>query len=193
MQIDLAGVLPGEFDRLSASGSVKLGGALEVRAVGNFIPLPGTIYDIIAGASLTGIFGSVINGTPYSVTFTPIYNPTPGHVGLSVGALAGDANLDGKVTGADYTIWAANFNKNGDWLAGDFNGDGKVTGADYTIWAANFGSAAAALPNIAPIPEPSTAVLLAIAVAIAPLVIRRQPQARPRTTYGSRTPCTLNG
>lgn len=53
----------------------------------------------------------------------------------------GDANGDGLVTGADYTIWAANFGRglvDATVGEGDFNGDGKVTGADYTIWAANF-------------------------------------------------------
>jgi len=54
-------------------------------------------------------------------------------------ALAGDANFDGCVTGADYTLWADNYLMTGaDWEDGDFNLDGQVTGADYTLWADNY-------------------------------------------------------
>jgi autotransporter-associated beta strand protein len=70
----------------------------------------------------------------------------PGNpAGLSSGTievrftLLGDANLDGKVNGADFAILAANFNKavNG-WDQGDFNFDGKVNGADFAALAQNF-------------------------------------------------------
>lgn len=74
----------------------------------------------------------------------------------------GDANNSGTVTGADYTLWADNFQKlNGNALytQGDWNGDGFVTGADYTLWADNFGVPSA----IVPVPEPATATLAAFA------------------------------
>lgn len=60
--------------------------------------------------------------------------------------LLGDANLDGKVNGADFTIMAANFNQsvtNG-WDKGDFNYDGSVNGADFTLLAQNFNQSATA-------------------------------------------------
>lgn len=56
-------------------------------------------------------------------------------------ALPGDANLDGRVSGADYTVWADHFNKhNGDARPedGDFNDDGFVTGADLAVWLNHF-------------------------------------------------------
>ena len=53
--------------------------------------------------------------------------------------LLGDANLDGKVNGTDFTITAANFNESGtSWDQGDFNYDGKVNGADFNLLAENF-------------------------------------------------------
>lgn len=54
--------------------------------------------------------------------------------------IAGDANFDGKVDGADYTVWADNFFKPNNSLIyqGDFNQSGKIDGADYTVWADNF-------------------------------------------------------
>jgi hypothetical protein len=54
--------------------------------------------------------------------------------------LLGDANLDGKVNGADFTLMAANFNDavtNG-WDEGDFNYDGAVNGSDFVLLADNF-------------------------------------------------------
>jgi len=61
----------------------------------------------------------------------PLYAPPP---------LPGDANGDGAVDGADYTIWADHYQQSGGWEDGDFNGDGTVNGADYTIWADNCGT-----------------------------------------------------
>ena len=53
--------------------------------------------------------------------------------------LLGDANLDGIVNAADFTILAANFNQPvTGWDQGDFNYDGLVNAADFTDLAANF-------------------------------------------------------
>jgi hypothetical protein len=53
--------------------------------------------------------------------------------------LLGDANLDGLVNAADFTILAANFNQPvTGWDQGDFNYDGLVNAADFTDLAANF-------------------------------------------------------
>jgi autotransporter-associated beta strand protein len=53
--------------------------------------------------------------------------------------LLGDANLDGLVNAADFTILAANFNQPvTGWDLGDFNYDGLVNAADFTDLAANF-------------------------------------------------------
>jgi hypothetical protein len=54
--------------------------------------------------------------------------------------LLGDANLDGKVNGADFTLMAAHFNDsvtNG-WDEGDFNYSGAVNGADFVLQSNNF-------------------------------------------------------
>jgi hypothetical protein len=55
--------------------------------------------------------------------------------------LPGDANGDGAVTDADYTIWADNYGASpASPEMGDFNGDGVVSDADYTVWADNYGA-----------------------------------------------------
>jgi sugar lactone lactonase YvrE len=86
----------------------------------------------------------------------------------------GDANGDGLADGADYTVWADNFNLPGTYniAQGDYNGDGKVDGADYTVWADNFtpGAAAAALA----IPEPTTGALALLGGLTLLLAARRR-------------------
>jgi hypothetical protein len=55
----------------------------------------------------------------------------------------GDANLDGQVTGDDYTVIDSNLNTDPaagkEWVAGDMNRDGIVTGDDYTVIDSNMG------------------------------------------------------
>ncbi len=102
--------------------------------------------------------------------------------------LYGDANLDGVVSGDDFTILTDNLGKqvNG-WDKGDFNYDGVVNGDDFTLLTDNLGKqangaditlpaadyaavnafAAAngfAIPTIA-VPEPTSAGLALIAVS----------------------------
>jgi hypothetical protein len=58
----------------------------------------------------------------------------------------GDVNLDGKVTGDDYTVIDANLNttpaRGIAAMAGDANMDGVVTGDDYTVVDANLAETA---------------------------------------------------
>jgi hypothetical protein len=54
--------------------------------------------------------------------------------------LYGDANLDGLVSGDDFTILAANIGKIvSGWDKGDFNYDGVVSGDDFTLLVSNLG------------------------------------------------------
>lgn len=82
----------------------------------------------------------------------------------SLALTPGDANGDGLVNGADYTLWADNFLEVArSFDLGDFNGDGIVDAGDYTLWADNFAPSdllAAATP------EPSTNLLLAIGAGV---------------------------
>ena len=94
--------------------------------------------------------------------------------------LLGDANLDGLVNAADFTILAANFNQPvTSWDQGDFNYDGLVNAADFTDLAANFNQGASGAASagdvaaldafaaanglLADVPEPGCAGMLAMA------------------------------
>lgn len=99
----------------------------------------------------TPTFTQVANypfGSPERVFFNP-NNPREVWVGSfgngfrigfdNSGLLAGDANMDGKVSFADYITLANNFAQTGKWQNGDFNNDYQVTFADYIALANNFG------------------------------------------------------
>jgi hypothetical protein len=92
----------------------------------------------------------------------------------------GDANLDGKIDGSDYSrIDYGYLNKLTGWYNGDFNYDGVVNGSDYTLIDNAFNTQGAILTNlissptaivtseIAPVnavPEPASLGMLGIAL-----------------------------
>lgn len=93
----------------------------------------------------------------------------PGPAVLMRLTLAGDANLDGTVSIADFSRLAANFNFLGGWDRGDFNYDGTTTIADFALLAANFNRQLARGP--ANVPEPAT---LGAAGSVFTLVLSRR-------------------
>ena len=79
--------------------------------------------------------------------------------------LPGDANRDGVVDQADYTVWYNHYGGSGGWEQGDFNDDGLVDQADYSLWYNNYGSSS-------PVPEPTTMLLMVASMGI--LRVRRR-------------------
>jgi hypothetical protein len=92
----------------------------------------------------------------------------------------GDANLDGKVDGSDYSLIDNGYLTHATgWANGDFNYDGVINGSDYTLidnayntQGAQIGSNTAAQitaeiagTSISAVPEPSSLILAAIAGA----------------------------
>jgi hypothetical protein len=97
--------------------------------------------------------------------------------------LLGDADLDGVVTGSDFTALVGNLGKSGRvWDQGDFEYTGSVTGSDFTDLVSNLGKsatgAAVSIPAadyvaidafaaanglMADVPEPASAGLLIVA------------------------------
>jgi len=57
-------------------------------------------------------------------------------------ALAGDADDDGKVDGADLALWQQHYDPLGlnqnTFAMGDWNGDGRIDGADLALWQQNY-------------------------------------------------------
>ena len=101
-----------------------------------------------------------------------------GLAGLRDWLVAGDADLDGAVTGADYVLWRRNLNTPGGWREGDFSGNGMVDSADFDIWRAHFGdgTAGGSALGAGAVPEPCAFILAAWGILLA----ARSPRGRVR-------------
>ena len=118
----------------------------------------GTIVAQYQGA---GSSPAIANGMIYTVDAL-------GNMVALKGSILGDANQDGIVDQADYTLWYNSYGAaNASWTDGDFNGDHLVDQADYTIWYNNYGSGGGQVP------EPMTTAVL-LAGSVAALVRRRR-------------------
>jgi hypothetical protein len=146
------GMIPGAFERYEAvldpMSWTLLGGAgdgaLDLSAITGMgvrmtnQTMPGSVYDPTLDASIDSI-GASSGMAPDPVV--RVFHEDFEGMRTPSGLVPGDANGDGAVTDADYTIWADNYGTTGATSAqGDFNGDGTVTDADYTIWADNYGT-----------------------------------------------------
>jgi fibronectin-binding autotransporter adhesin len=104
--------------------------------------------------------------------------------------LAGDSNMDGKVTFADFQNLLSDYGQLGTWQQGDFNHDGKVSFADFQLLLSEYGQS---MPGAGPafisaaeydavesfaqsVPEPGSAGLLMGGVALG--LLRRRVRNR---------------
>jgi len=91
----------------------------------------------------------------------------------------GDANLDGSLTSADFTLLQSNFSGPGGWAEGDFNGDATVSIADFALLQSNFGGApAAASAAVEAVPEPATLLLAMTGLLGMAVVVVRTGRSR---------------
>jgi hypothetical protein len=135
-------------------------------------------------ARLTQVTG--LSGTTYTTSNFDTFGGAT--YSFTMTARAGDTNLDGTISNADYSALLANYNQapgTKGWAQGDFNGDGSVTNADYSALLANFGpthnytvgpvspGAGSGLSS-ASVPEPASVALLGLAAIGGLGVIRRK-------------------
>lgn len=163
LQIELGGNTPGtQYDKLTIAGDATLGGTLDVSLINGFVPAIGSTFQILSAAG--GVSGTFANSTlPALPGRSWRLNYLPTAVSLAV-VLAGDYNNDGKVDAADYSRWRDTLGQTGAALAADGNGNGLIDAGDYNVWKSNFGQTAGAA-SAAPVPEPHTLMLLAVALA----------------------------
>ena len=123
---------------------------------------------------------------------SPIYPTFDGQTSASADVLVkytyyGDANLDGKVDGSDYSrIDNGYLSQSGaspltGWANGDFNYVGVIDGSDYTLidnafntQGASLSAASSTAQIAAAVPEPSSAGLAAVGLVSAGLSMRRR-------------------
>jgi hypothetical protein len=80
-------------------------------------------------------------------------------------SLAGDYDNDGAIDADDYQVWRQTFGTSGNQLAADGNKDGVVNAADYIVWRHRY--AAPAMSSLVVIPEPSSVILMIVAIVTA--------------------------
>jgi hypothetical protein len=119
LRMQINGTAANEFDAITASGDVQLGGTLNVL--------------VNPGASSGG------GGTAANPIWTPAVGQTFDIITLAAGpAPAGDYDGSGTVDDGDYDFWRMHFDSNN--ADADGNGNGVVDAADYVIWRKNFGA-----------------------------------------------------
>jgi hypothetical protein len=169
-----------EHDSIEVAGLAKLGGRIDVVLMNNNTQIAlGDTIPVLSAKSRQGNFdfgGALVNSSTF---LTPV-GVEDGVVLLA--ALAGDANLDGKIDLNDFGLLKASFGTGQRLSEGNMNGDTMVDLNDFGILKANFGrNDGPKLSDVGPttaVPEPTTAVLLGIGLLA--LVARRSIAARAR-------------
>jgi hypothetical protein len=181
--VELRGTALNAFDRLVADGDVVLDGYLnididEVSPGVPFVPSLGNTFNIITGNTVTGQFDYAdVVGMPAGLAFHVEYlsNAVQLQV-VSKPIFSADFDDDGDVDATDLSIWRGAFDLN---QLGDADGDNDSDGEDFLLWQQQFGSlpgAGAALG--AAVPEPVSAFLLLMGLAVAVRVRSNRLRAR---------------
>lgn len=138
------------------------------------VALAGATVDLATGAAVLQLPAALPDGRyrlvlPASAVVDGVGRPSAGpDVTLDFAFLAGDADEDGAVTIADFSVMAARFNLPGTFSEGDFNYNGTVEIGDFSILAGKFNTslpsstparaaAAAPAPSATPTPTPAPA------------------------------------
>jgi fibronectin-binding autotransporter adhesin len=192
-------LIAGSISIISGAGSLDIGGSSLVTqsSLTSITSDVKTGYNLSGGANWSGTGGitsSVAAADPSHLTAvgvignnqsgSPLYTATHQFHGYTPGVndtlvaytYFGDANLDGKVDGSDYSLIDAGYNSHGSltgWYHGDFNYDGVVDGSDYALIDNDFNNQSspinptaqvAAETAPAAVPEPASAAVIILAL-----------------------------
>ncbi len=184
LQIELSGTTPGtQFDRLTVTGAVTLGGTLQVSLTGGFTPTIGNSFDVLDWGTLSGTFSTLVLPTlaaPLAWDTSQLY--TTGALAVSGPTVRGDFNRDGQLTAADIpamlqALTDLNAYKSAHSLTdallttiGDFDSSSTVTNRDIEglldLVASQGGGSGTAVP------EPASLGLLIIGAGT--MIVRRR-------------------
>lgn len=151
-----------EYDLLAIDGNATLDGTLSVELLDDFVPAAGDVFGFIDYAGFAGSF-SMIQGPELDdgLHFLPIY--TADGFELAV-VQPGDLNADGQIDQEDLNGLLVGWGSTVAYAAaGDWTHDSRVGIDDLTITLRNWTGSAAPVFEV---PEPGTAVMLALLTAI---------------------------
>jgi hypothetical protein len=164
--VELGGTVSGiEFDVIDVLGDVTLDGSLDVSLINLFSLGPGLSFEIIdVGGLLSGTFlglteGGLVDNYDGNDLFITYASGDGNDVELFTAGLAGDFNVDGSVDGFDFLLWQRD-----------------TSVGSLADWQNNYGNVAPLAVATAPVPEPSTTVLLLMLSGT--LLMSRQSLAR---------------
>jgi hypothetical protein len=161
LEIEIGGVLSGQWDTLAIAGNASLNGALEVKLVDGFEPVLGNSFTVLTtdAGNVGGSFDELILPLVNGVSFDIVYNPKS-VVLVARPAYTADFDNDGDVDGGDLAEWQGDFGAND---LSDADDDGDSDGHDFLEWQRQLGSP---LPSVAAadaVPEPASGGLLVLA------------------------------
>ncbi len=176
--MEIGGTTAGtQFDHITATGTLTLGGALNVSLINAFTPAAGQSFDLLDfnPGSLSGTFSSInLPSLSAGLQWNASQLYSTGAISVNI---LGDYNGNGVVDAADYVVYRATLGTSGAALAADGNQNGVIDAGDYDVFRANFGHQAgsgAGAQFSAPVPEPAS-LALATGVVFAIAGIRRRP------------------
>ncbi len=125
LRMQINGIEANQFDSITATGNVDLGGAT---------------LDLL------------INPVSTNTVALDAYFPTDGDTFTLISILPkpvqGDYDGSGTVDALDYTTWRATYGSTSGALAADGNNDGVVDSADYVVWLKNLGQSSSVVGSI---------------------------------------------
>jgi hypothetical protein len=158
--------------------------SISLTSAGSFNPA----FIAANGATISGarntLISAMISRTAYFNIRTSAFSDGEIRGFFTFNDLRGDFNDDDAVNAADYTVWRNSVGQTGTDLPADANSDGVVDSGDYLLWKGNFGHRFVNVVGgggIELIPEPGSAILLAISAAVL-LHLRRGRAARRQGT-----------
>ena len=162
LEIEIGGAAQGTlYDVVNVASAAFLGGELDLKLTGGFVPAPSQTFTIMSAAAIAGSFSNVPNGgrlnTSGGGSFRVNYGPgsafAPSLIVLSAfqSSLNGDFDVDGDVDGNDFLVWQRGGSPNPN------------SAADLALWRANFGSTGVATTNS--IPEPCAGWLAVLGIS----------------------------
>ncbi len=181
--IELGGTTPGsEFDRMAIDGAAVLDGKLDVVFVNDFVPAPGSAFEIIAaGGGVNGVFAEQrLPALDAGLAWNVAYDANSVTLTIDTAEFSADFNGDGEVDGVDLVQWTGDFGINAD---SDADADGDSDGDDLLAWQRQFGSPLAATATTA-VPESASAALISFAAVGATLARTRRVAWRASTHFG---------